>query len=78
MVFRPHDVAVADETAGGIAGLVVSELRHGPTRRLAVEVGMARHHVEVDIAADGAARKGSRVVLAPSRWRLFRPGEYKV
>jgi len=71
LVFRPHDVEIADGTPGGIVGIVVSELRHGPTRRLAVEVGLARHRIEVDIAAEGGSRKGGRVVINPTRWRLY-------
>ena len=78
LVFRPHDVAVSDDRPNGIAGMVVSELRHGPTRRLAVEVGMARHRIEIDVAAGETSRKGSRIVISPSRWRLFEPSGFRV
>jgi sulfate transport system ATP-binding protein len=77
LAFRPHDVDFRAESAGGIAGLVVSELRHGPTRRLAIEVGMRRHRIEVDVAADAAGRKGSRVVILPRSWRLFAPSDFR-
>jgi sulfate transport system ATP-binding protein len=78
LAFRPHDIDFRGEGAGGIAGLVVSELRHGPTRRLAVEVGMKRHRIEIDVAADTAGRKGSRVVILPRSWRLFAPSDFRV
>ena len=77
LVFRPHDVVFRDDGVGGIAGFVVSELRHGPTRRLAVEVGLRRHRIEVDVAADTAPKKGNRVVILPRRWRLFRPDDFE-
>jgi sulfate transport system ATP-binding protein len=73
LVFRPHDVTVGTDRPGGIAGIVVSELRHGPTRRLAVECGMARHRIEIDVPAGGESRRGSRIVVLPERWRLFGP-----
>ena len=52
-------------------GIVVSELRHGADRRLAIEIGIARHRIEIDIAAEGGSRKGGRVVINPTRWRLY-------
>jgi sulfate transport system ATP-binding protein len=76
LAFRPHDIDFAPEGAGGIAGLVVSELRHGPTRRLAVEVGLKRHRIEVDIGAEASSRKDSRVVILPKSWRLFSPESF--
>ena len=72
--FRPHDVAFLDGEALGLAGTVISELRHGPTKRLAVEVGVKRHRIEVDVAAETASRKGSRVVIVPRAFRLFDRG----
>jgi sulfate transport system ATP-binding protein len=77
LVFRPHDVAFREEGVGGIAGVVVSELRHGPTRRLAIEVGLRRHRIEIDVSADTAPKKGNRVVILPHRWRLFRPDDFQ-
>jgi sulfate transport system ATP-binding protein len=77
LVFRPHDVVFKEEGVGGIAGFVVSELRHGPTRRLAIEVGLRRHRIEIDVAADTAPKKGSRVVILPNRWRLFQPKDFQ-
>jgi sulfate transport system ATP-binding protein len=74
LAFRPHDVAFLDGEALGIPGLIVSELRHGSTRRLAVEVGVKRHRIEVDVAADTASRKGGRVVIVPRAFRLFDRG----
>jgi sulfate transport system ATP-binding protein len=74
LAFRPHDVAFLEGEALGIFGTVVSELRHGSTRRLAVEVGVKRHRIEVDVAADTASRKGGRVVIVPRAFRLFPRG----
>jgi sulfate transport system ATP-binding protein len=76
LVFRPHDVDFREDGVGGIAGFVVSELRHGPTRRLAIEVGLRGHRIEIDVAADTAPKKGNRVVILPHRWRLFQPQEF--
>jgi sulfate transport system ATP-binding protein len=74
LAFRPHDVAFLDGEALGISGVVVSELRHGSTRRLAVEVGVKRHRIEVDVPADMASRRGGRVVIVPRAFRLFERG----
>jgi sulfate transport system ATP-binding protein len=74
LAFRPHDVAFLEGEALGIAGTVVSELRHGSTRRLAVEVGNKHHRIEVDVAAETASRKGGRVVVVPRAFRLFDRG----
>jgi sulfate transport system ATP-binding protein len=74
--FRPHDVAFLDGAALGIGGVVVSDLRHGSTRRLAVEVGARRHRIEVDVTADTTRRRGSRVVIVPRAFRLFADGAF--
>jgi sulfate transport system ATP-binding protein len=74
LAFRPHDVAFLEGEALGISGTVVSELRHGSTRRLAVEVGVKRHRIEVDVAAEMASKKGGRVVIVPRAFRLFPRG----
>jgi sulfate transport system ATP-binding protein len=76
LAFRPHDIEFAREGAGGIAGLVVSELRHGPTRRLAIEVGLKRHRIEIDVGAEAGGKKDSRVVILPRSWRLFSPDSF--
>jgi sulfate transport system ATP-binding protein len=76
LAFRPHDIEFAAEGAGGIAGLVVSELRHGPTRRLAIEVGLKRHRIEIDVGAEAGGKKDSRVVVLPRSWRLFAPESF--
>jgi len=57
---------------GGIAGRVSSERRHGAVRRLEVEIGMSRHRIEVDVAADEPrAKKGDRISVLPNHWWLF-------
>jgi hypothetical protein len=67
-------VAFLDGEALGIPGVVVSELRHGSTRRLAVEVGARHHRIEVDVPAEATRRKGNRVVIVPRAFRLFERG----
>jgi sulfate transport system ATP-binding protein len=72
LVFRPHHVDVLGSRPGGIAGWVISERRHGAVRRLDVEIGMSRHRIEVDVAADEPrAKKGDRISVLPNHWWLF-------
>ena len=72
LVFRPHHVDVFGDRPGGIAGWVISERRHGAVRRLEVEIGMARHRIEVDVKADEPrAKKGDRISVLPNHWWLF-------
>jgi sulfate transport system ATP-binding protein len=72
LVFRPHHVDVMGTKPGGIAGWVISERRHGAVRRLEVEIGTARHRIEVDVRADEPkSKKGDRISVLPNRWWLF-------
>ena len=72
LVFRPHHVDVFGDRPGGIAGWVISERRHGAVRRLEVEIGTARHRIEVDVKADEPrAKKGDRISVLPNHWWLF-------
>jgi sulfate transport system ATP-binding protein len=72
LVFRPHHVDVLGDKPGGIAGWVISERRHGAVRRVEVEIGLARHRVEVDVPADEPrAKKGDRISVLPNHWWLF-------
>ena len=73
LVFRPHDTILAPTASGTIAARVVAERRHGATRRLETEVGIARHRVEVDVPVGADRPAGGRITLKPTRWRLF-PG----
>jgi sulfate transport system ATP-binding protein len=73
LVFRPHDTILAPSASGTIAARVVAERRHGATRRLETEVGIARHRVEVDVPVGADRPAGGRITLKPTRWRLF-PG----
>jgi sulfate transport system ATP-binding protein len=77
LVFRPHDVVLAPTASGTIAARVVAERRHGATRRLETEVGIARHRVELDVPVGADRPPGGRITLKPTRWRLFagHPGE---
>jgi len=72
LVFRPHDVTLAGDRPGAIVGTVLAERRHGAARRLDLEVGAARHRIEVDVPADQArAQKGDRIGVVPTKWWLF-------
>jgi len=78
LAFRPHDVELGEGEGPGIPGHVVSELRHGPTRRLAVEAGADRHRVEIDVPAEEPSRRGNSVRLVPRSWRLFAPDAFRI
>jgi sulfate transport system ATP-binding protein len=72
LVFRPHHIDVMGNKPGGIGGYVISERRHGAVRRLEVEIGTARHRIEVDVRADEPkSKKGDRISILPNRWWLF-------
>jgi len=72
LVFRPHDVKLCNGAGGGIAGRVVSERRHGASRRLDLEIEGRRHRVEIDVPPEiESAHRGDRVSFLPSRWWLF-------
>jgi sulfate transport system ATP-binding protein len=73
LVFRPHDSVLAPTASGTIAARVVAERRHGASRRLETEVGIARHRVEIDVPVGADRPAGGRITLKPTRWRLF-PG----
>jgi len=72
LVFRPHDVALRSGRDGAVTGRVVSERRHGASRRLDLEVGEGRHRVEIDVPPETeSAHRGDFVSFLPSRWWLF-------
>ncbi len=68
---RPEHWEVGAATTG-LAGVVRSLSRHGPGRRMEVELG-SNLSVVADVAADRDFRVGERIGLTPTRWRLFLP-----
>ena len=51
LFFRPHHAELAHGT-GVLTGRVSAQRRHGSHRRLEIEIGAARHRVEIDVAPD--------------------------
>lgn len=72
LYFRPHDVEVGDNLAGGIQGVVSAQRRHGGSRRVELLVSEQRHSIEVDLPADLEANLGERLTVIPRRWQLYR------
>lgn len=72
LFFRPNHVRLAtSQESGTILGVVSGIRRLGDARRLELEVGLARHRVEIDVPADSDLQKKSRVAVKPTNWRLF-------
>jgi sulfate transport system ATP-binding protein len=69
--FRPHDIELLDGCGGCIAGTVAASRRVAGTRRVELEIGPARHRVEIEVPLDHAAASTSRVAFRPTRWKLF-------
>ncbi len=76
LAFRPHHAEIAREAdgAGTIPGIVVASRRPGGTRRLELEIGLARHRAEIDISVDDEIPGHGRLAIRPTRFILF-PGE---
>jgi sulfate transport system ATP-binding protein len=65
LVFRPHQVAVAEPgRAGVIVGQALSERRHGAFRRIDLDVDGARVEIDMDVAAPRPGR-GERLAIRP-------------
>ncbi|MFO1183917.1 MAG: sulfate/molybdate ABC transporter ATP-binding protein [Bauldia sp.] len=71
LAFRPHDSELAAAGQEAITGTIVSERRHGATRRLEIEVGPAHHRIEIDVPAETPLARGRPIAIRPTRWRLF-------
>jgi len=71
LFFRPHDITLLDSCGGCIAGTVANSRRVAGTRRVELEVGGARHRVEIELPVDHPAAEKSRVAFRPSRWKVF-------
>jgi sulfate transport system ATP-binding protein len=71
LYFRPHDVAIGAAGGGGIAARVVGVRRHGGRHRFDLEVGGARHPIEVELTADESRPVSDQMVVRPLHWRLY-------
>jgi sulfate transport system ATP-binding protein len=75
LFLRPHDVAVVDESAGAIAGVVTTTHRNGGLRRFDLAIGDAPHRVEIALPAADSRSVSGRIAFLPRRWRLYPAGE---
>jgi len=75
LFLRPQDVAVVDESAGAIAGVVTATHRNGGLRRFDLSVGGAHHRVEIALPAADSRDVSGRIAVLPRRWRLYPAGE---
>jgi sulfate transport system ATP-binding protein len=76
LCFRPQDVEFpkrSEVIAGSevLAGRVKTVRRVLNVRRAELEVGRARHTVEIDIGHEVEARRGSELCFRPRRFKLF-------
>jgi sulfate transport system ATP-binding protein len=71
LYFRPHDVAIGAPGEDGIVAHVVGIRHHGGRHRFDLEVGDARHPMEVELSADDSRPVTDRMVVRPLRWRLY-------
>ena len=71
LFFRPHHTEIVQNEAGAVPGIVCATRRHGGTRRLELEVGLARHRIEVDVPAENRVPIRGRIAVKPTRWALF-------
>ncbi|MGV3633882.1 MAG: sulfate/molybdate ABC transporter ATP-binding protein [Pseudorhodoplanes sp.] len=70
LYFRPHDVELL-EGGAGIVGTVAASRRVAGTKRVELEIGGARHRVEIEVPAAHPAANASRIAFRPRRWKLF-------
>jgi sulfate transport system ATP-binding protein len=70
LYFRPHDVELL-ESGAAIVGTVAASRRVAGTKRVELEIGGARHRVEIELPAAHPAANATRLAFRPSRWKLF-------
>ena len=70
LCFRPQDIEFVTE-GEAVAGRVKTVRRVLNVRRAELEVGRARHTVEIDIGQDVEAHRGSELSFRPRRFKLF-------
>jgi sulfate transport system ATP-binding protein len=75
LFLRPQDVAVVDESAGAIAGVVTAMHRNGGLRRFDLAIGGAHHRIEIALPAADSGDVSGRIAFLPRRWRIYPAGE---
>jgi sulfate/thiosulfate transport system ATP-binding protein len=70
LCFRPQDVEFVTGSEA-VAGRVKTVRRVLNVRRAELEVGRARHTVEIDLGQDVEARRGTELTFRPRRFKLF-------
>lgn len=70
LFFRPHDVALVDDSTA-LGGVVVDSRRVGGTRRVELELEGSAYRVEIDLPFDHPAVDRSRIGFRPRRWAVF-------
>jgi sulfate transport system ATP-binding protein len=71
LFFRPGHVRLAGHESTALVGLVCGSRRVGDMRRLEVEVGRARHRIEIDVPADFEIARTGRIAVQPTEWCIF-------
>lgn len=73
LMMRPNGVEVVAERPGAIAGDIVAVRRSGGWRRVELEVGAAKHRIEVELPTDGVTELTGRLHVLPRHWQVY-PG----
>jgi len=71
LFFRPHDVEFAEPGEQAIVGTVVGSRRTEGTRQIELEVGGAKHRVDIEIPVGHPATTRSRIAFRPRRWKVY-------
>jgi sulfate transport system ATP-binding protein len=71
LFFRPDEVEVGSDLPGAIVGVVSALRRHGGARRVELEVGDRRDHIEIELPADYRLNVSGRISVRPRRYRLY-------
>jgi sulfate transport system ATP-binding protein len=73
LMMRPNGVEVVPERSGAIGGEVVAVRRSGGWHRVELNVGAAKHRIEVELPVDGVAELTGRLHVLPRHWQVY-PG----
>lgn len=71
LMMRPNGVEVVAERPGAIAGEVIAVRRSGGWRRVELEVGAAKHRIEVELPVDGMTELSGRLHVLPRHWQIY-------
>jgi sulfate transport system ATP-binding protein len=71
LFFRPNHVRLVSQERSALIGVVSGSRRVGDMRRLEVEIGRARHRIEIDVAAGFEIARAGRIAVQPTEWRIF-------